>query len=78
MIPHVVEVRPLPQNELWLKFDTGEAKIFRATPYLETGRYRLLKDSSLWTQASVAYGTVEWPNGLDFDPEDLYALSVAE
>jgi hypothetical protein len=64
MIPHVVEVQPLPQNELWLRFDTG--------------RYKLLKDRSLWSQVTVAYGTVEWPNGLDFDPEDLYALSVAE
>jgi hypothetical protein len=35
-----------------------------------------LLDERLFAQARVVLGTVEWPNGLDFDPEDLYELSV--
>jgi len=76
MIPNVVEVRVLPNLLLWLRFRTGELKVFDAKPYLDRGRFLELRNQELFGQASVAFGTVEWPNGVDFDPEDLYELSV--
>ncbi|MEI8096464.1 MAG: DUF2442 domain-containing protein [Spirochaetales bacterium] len=76
MIHHVVEVKPMPEHSLWLKFDTQETKIFDVTPFLTRGRFAQLQDWSVFSQTAIAYGTVEWANGLDLDPEDLYELSV--
>ena len=78
MIPHVREVQALPDSKLRLTFDTSEVRIFDSGPYLSTGRFTRLQNEKLFAQARVAFGTVEWPNGLDFDPEDLYGLSTAD
>ncbi|MEI8096120.1 MAG: DUF2442 domain-containing protein [Spirochaetales bacterium] len=76
MLPNVVEVSVRPQLHLELRFRSGEVKVFDARPYLNVGRFLELLDERLFAQAKVVLGTVEWPNGLDFDPEDLYELSV--
>ncbi len=46
-------------------------------PYLDTGIFQELKADSLFQTARVNFGTVEWQNGADFDPESLYAENVA-
>ena len=46
-------------------------------PYLDTGIFQELKVGSAFQTARVNFGTVEWQNGADFDPESLYAESVA-
>ncbi len=46
-------------------------------PYLDTGVFQELKTESIFQTARVNFGTVEWQNGADFDPESLYAESVA-
>lgn len=76
MIPHVLDVVALADQRLQLRFDTDEVRVFDLRPYLSLGRFGLLADQALFRQARVAFGTVEWPQGLDLDPEDLYALSV--
>lgn len=76
MIPHVLDVVVLADQKLQLRFDTEEVRIFDVRPFLGLGRLGLLADPVLFRQARVAFGTVEWPQGLDLDPEDLYALSV--
>ena len=76
MIHHVLEVVPLSDQRLQLRFETEEVRIFDVTPYLAKGRFGLLADDGLFRSVRVAFGTVEWPNGLDLDPEDLYEFSV--
>ena len=76
MIPHVLDVVVLADQRLQLRFDTDELRVFDVRPYLGLGRLALLSDQILFRQARVAFGTVEWPQGIDLDPEDLYALSV--
>jgi hypothetical protein len=76
MIPHVETVMALAGNKLFLHFDTGEDKIFDLSPYMGRLQFLPLADVKLFGQARVAFGTVEWPNGTDLDPEDLYYLSV--
>ena len=78
MIPHVLEVKPLPQQRLWLRFDTGKTGVFDLTPYLHRGRFSQLKDDVFFGQVRIAFGTVEWPGEIDLDPEDLYEYSVPE
>jgi hypothetical protein len=78
MIPHVLEVKPLPQQRLWLRFDTGKTGVFDLAPYLDRGRFSLLKDEGFFNQVRIAFGTVEWPGEIDLDPEDLHDYSVPE
>ena len=41
-------------------------------PYLNTGIFKELQDEIVFNTARVSFGTVEWQNGADFDPESLY------
>ena len=45
-------------------------------PYLTVGRFVELRDAKLFKQVGVSFDTVQWENGLDLDPEFLYAESV--
>lgn len=60
---------------LELKFSTGETRLFDASPYLEKGVFRRLKDIAQFKQAYVAFDTVCWPGNLDISPETLYDRS---
>lgn len=72
----VIAVKPQEGFKLELKFNTGEIKLFDATPYLEKGVFKKLKDEALFKQAYVAFDTVCWPDNLDISPETLYDKSV--
>jgi hypothetical protein len=60
-----------------LVYGNGERRAFDVGPLLDIGRFSELKDESLFKAVRVSFDTVEWPNGLDIDPEELYAGSVA-
>jgi hypothetical protein len=45
-------------------------------PYLTIGRFAELRDVKSFRQVAVSFDTVEWENGLDLDPEFLYAKSI--
>lgn len=72
----VIAVTPKECFKLELKFNTGEVRLFDATPYLEKGVFKKLKDEALFKQAYVAFDTVCWPGNLDISPETLYDKSV--
>jgi hypothetical protein len=68
----VIQVRPLDNFHLELKFNTGETGVFDARPYLDKGAFVRLRNIALFKQAYVAFDTVCWPSGLDISPETLY------
>ena len=72
----VVSVSPQESFRLKLIFNTGELRLFDATPYLEKGVFMKLKDKKLFNQAYVAFDTVCWPGNLDISPDTLYDKSV--
>ena len=71
----VKKVKPLNDYKLELTFENNEIKIFDVKPYLDTGLFRALKDENLFKMVKVSYDTIEWPNGIDLDPEVLYEKS---
>ena len=71
----VISVSPRDDFQLELVFNTGEARLFDARPYLEKGVFQRLKDIALFKQAYVALDTVCWPGELDIAPETLYDRS---
>ena len=74
----VLSVTPKDNHLLELKFNTGEVRLFDATPYLEKGVFKKLKNKTLFNQAYVAFDTVCWPGQLDISPETLYLKSIAK
>jgi hypothetical protein len=73
----VVSVKPLKDYKLLLKFENNEEKIFDIKPYLDIGKFQELKDEKLFKTVKISFDTIEWNNGLDFDPEILYEKSSA-
>ena len=71
----VIDVKPLKDYKLLLKFENNEEKVFDITPYLEIGKFKELKDKELFNSVKVSFDTIEWSNGLDLDPELLYEKS---
>ena len=71
----VIDVKPLKDYKLLLKFENNEEKVFDITPYLEIGKFKELKDTKLFNSVKVSFDTIEWSNGLDLDPELLYEKS---
>jgi len=77
MFSAVIDVAPLKEYRLRLKFKNGEEKIFDMKPYLETGIFKALKDEKIFKTIKVGFDTVEWANEADIDPETLYHEGVA-
>lgn len=71
----VIEVKPNNDHTLDLKFNDGSLRRFDIKPYLEMEVFRELKDIAYFSNVSVAYGTVQWPNEQDISPDTLYIES---
>jgi hypothetical protein len=68
----VLSVRPLPDFELELRFDTDEVKVFDTKPYLERGVFGELNDPEYFSRVKMFLDSIAWPHGQDFDPDHLY------
>ncbi len=77
MYKAVIDVEPLEKYKLKLTFEGNEIRIFDVSPYLDYGVFTELKDKSLFNSVHVSFDTIEWLNGADLDPEELYENSYA-
>ncbi|MDR2945195.1 MAG: DUF2442 domain-containing protein [Candidatus Adiutrix sp.] len=76
-MPEVVEVRPLNDYTLWLRFSTGEVKIFDVKPLLDRPVFAPLKDVGVFQSVYLDYGVTVWNDGnIDIAPETLYEKST--
>ena len=66
-------VRPLPDHRLWLRFNTGEAKVFDFTPLLADPAFAPLAEEEVFRGVYIDYGVAVWNGGaIDVDPTYLY------
>ena len=69
----VTSIRAMDEYKLWIRFSTGEKKVFDFFPLLERGVFSALKDKELFSNVYVDYGVPVWCNGeIDIAPERLY------
>ena len=73
----VVSVRPLDDYKLWLRFSTGETKVFDCTKLFDFPVFQRLKDKDIFNSVYVDYGIPVWCDGeIDYCPHALYEQSV--
>jgi len=77
-ILQVSGVRPLDDYRLWIRFSTGEAKIYDCKPLLDRPAFLPLKDVEAFRSVYIDYGVPVWQDGeIDLAPEELYENGVA-
>jgi len=76
MTPKVISVDPLPGYKVLVTFDTSERKSFDVNPYISGDWFGKLKDLSFFSNVRPAGRTIEWADGQDIAPHELYELSV--
>ncbi len=72
MRPKAIDVKPLEDYMLELVFDNGEKKIFDVKPYLKYKPFEKLKDINEFKTVKIAGLSIEWKNGEDICPDELY------
>ena len=76
--PRLCTVEPMNGFKLKLTYENHEVKVFDVTPYITGSWYGELKDESYFRSVKVLPGGVgiEWLNGQDIAPHELYEMSV--
>jgi len=70
-IPHVIDVCALENWRLRVHFKLQGWRELDMQPYLTFGVFQSLQDVAIFKYVKDAFGTLEWPGGIDLDPEWL-------
>ncbi|MDP8205043.1 MAG: DUF2442 domain-containing protein [Candidatus Electryonea clarkiae] len=76
MLKDIVEVKPLEEHKLFLKFEDGVKGEINIAEMIEfKGVFTPLKNKEFFDQVQInrELGSIYWPNGADIDPDVLYA-----
>lgn len=76
MVIKPIKVKPLDDYKLLIEFDNNEKKIFDVKPYITGSWYGMLSDAAFFKTVRVSGKTVEWADGQDIAPHELYEMSV--
>lgn len=74
--PRAVKVKPIENYQLLLEFSNGENRIYDVKPLIRGDWFGQLNDVSKFNTVHVAGLSVEWEDGQDICPDDLYYNSV--
>lgn len=76
--PKLNRIEPMDGLKLRLFYETGEVKVFDVAPYVSGPWYgELRNDAYFRTVRLLPGGTgIEWSNGQDIAPHELYELGV--
>lgn len=72
MRPKAIDVKPLKNYMLEVVFDNGEIKIFDVKPYLKFKLFDELEDENKFKKVKISGLSIEWENGADICPDELY------
>lgn len=75
--PTVVNVVPDTDFYLQLEFSNGESKKFDVKPYIKGSWFGKLSDASYFKTVRTNGFSIEWQDGQDICPDDLYYNSTA-
>lgn len=72
MRPKAIDVKTLKNYMLEIIFDNGEKKKFDVKPYLEFKQFKELVNEKEFKKVRIAGLSIEWENGADICPDELY------
>lgn len=78
MCPKAIDVKPLENYLLLITFNNGEQKIFDVKPYLSYKAFEQLKNITMFNTVKIAGLSIEWTNGADICPDELYNNSKSK
>jgi len=75
--PKIIDVKPLGDCKIKLRYETGEVKIFDVSPYVSGNWYGELRNRDYFKSVRLTSngGGIEWENGQDIAPHELYDSS---
>lgn len=76
--PRLLKVEPVKPMKLRLFYESGEVKLFDVAPYATGTWYGQLMDEGYFNAVQLLPGGIgiEWPEGQDIAPHELYENSV--
>ena len=74
--PKVLKVTPLTGYKVLVVFDTGEQRVFDVAPYINGDWFGKLSDIEFFNTVRVNRNTIEWAEGQDIAPHELYDHSI--
>lgn len=75
--PNVIDVRPTENYNVIITYETGETKKFDVNPYIQGEWFGKLKDYDIFKSVRPCGNTIEWIDGQDIAPHELFEMSVA-
>ena len=75
MRPKAIDVKVLNNYELEILFSNNERKIFDVKPYFKFKILKELKDIEKFKKVKISGLSIEWENGADICPDELYNYS---
>ncbi len=84
MLPRIEQILKIEPYKIFCGWNTNEIKCINFEPIIKnniktkSSKYKLLLDKEYFAKAKVnkTWGTIYFPNGLDFDPDTLYSISI--
>jgi len=74
----VTSIRAMDDYKLWIRFLTGEEKVFDFKPLLDKGVFSTLKNKEIFEGVYIDLGVPVWCNGeIDIAPERLYYNGIS-
>ena len=79
LLHEIRSVYPLSDYRLILEFENDEYRVANIKPIVDQGGVFVpLRDPDVFRTVKIGEsGTIEWDNGVDLDPDVLFARSVA-
>ena len=76
--PDIIKVKVLREYFIYLKFKTGEEKVYDMKKYIQEKKYyEKLKNRKYFEKVKPRGETIEWEEGEDVCPENLYYDSIS-
>ena len=74
--PRIKDVKILEDYKLEITYVTDEIKIYDMKKNLNIDFYKKLNNKEYFKKAKSVETTIEWPDGEDIDPNELYENSI--